>query len=141
VSSDGDHASGPGHQLEDNAFVMLRTLDGRIAHWHTSWTQWKNRFSFEVFGRDGYLLVNGLGGSYGTETLTVGYRRPESGPPIEERFEFSGPDLSWQVEWQEFVSAIRDGRQPLASGEDGVRTMRAVAAIYESARTGQLVRL
>ncbi|MFC2036531.1 Gfo/Idh/MocA family protein [Chloroflexota bacterium] len=136
-----DHSSGLGRQLEDNAFVLLRTVDGRIAHWHTSWTQWKNRFSFEVFGRDGYLLVNGLGGSYGTEALTVGHRRPESGPPIEERFEFNGPDLSWQVEWQEFVSAIRNGRQPLASGEDGVRTMRTVAAIYESARTGQLVDL
>ena len=129
------------NRLEDNAFAFLRTADGRIAQWHTSWTQWKNRFTFEVFGCDGYVRVEGLGGSYGTETLTVGYRRPESGPPNEERFEFPGPDLSWQAEWREFVSAIREGRQPLANGEDGLQAMRLIAAIYESAQTGQVVHL
>jgi predicted dehydrogenase len=112
-----------------------------VSQVHTSWTQWKNYFSFGVFGRDGYMGVQGLGGSYGTETLTVGYRRPEFGPPVEEFFEFAGPDLSWHAEWQEFTSAIREGRQPLANGEDGLQAMRLVAAIYESARTGQVVKL
>lgn len=41
---------------------------------HTSWTQWKNRFAFEIYGEAGYLIVNGLGGIYGTETLTIGKR-------------------------------------------------------------------
>jgi len=128
-------------QLEDNAFAQLRTTNGQIAQLHTSWTQWKNRFSFEVFGRDGYVRIDGLGGSYGTETLTVGRRRPESGPPIEETFEFSGPDLSWQLEWEEFTNAIKENRQPLASGEESLGTMRTIAAIYESAHTVQIVRL
>jgi predicted dehydrogenase len=128
-------------QLEDNAFVLLQTSDGRTAQFHTSWTQWKNRFTFEVFGLNGYVLINGLGGSYGTETLTVGYRLPESGPPAEERFEFDGPDLSWQKEWLEFVKAIREKRQPLANGEDGLRAMTLIAAIYESALTGRMTQL
>jgi len=128
-------------RVEDNAFALLRTADGRVAQFHTSWTQWKNLFTFEVFGRDGYVRVDGLGGSYGTETLIVGHRRPQSGPPVEERFEFHGPDLSWQAEWQEFTSAIREDRQPLANGEDGLQVMRLIDAIYESARTGTVVRL
>lgn len=128
-------------QLEDNAFALLRTADGRVAQFHTSWTQWKNRFTFEVFGRDGYIHVEGLGGSYGVETLTVGHRRPESGPPVEERFKFPGPDLSWQAEWREFTAAIREGRQPLASGEDGLAVMRLIAALYESAQIGQIVQV
>jgi predicted dehydrogenase len=128
-------------QLEDNAFTLLRTKDGRVAQFHTSWTQWKNRFLFEVLGRDGYLKLDGLGGSYGVETLSVGRRRLESGPPLEEVFEFPGPDISWQAEWQEFGSAIKEGRQPLANGDDCMQTMRTLAAIYESARTGQVVRL
>ncbi len=128
-------------QLEDNAFALLRTTDGRVAQFHTSWTQWRNRFLFELFSHDGYVHVEGLGGSYGVETLTVGRRRPESGPPIEEQFEFPGPDLSWQAEWREFTSAICESRQPLANGEDGLKTMRLIAAIYESARSGQVVRL
>jgi predicted dehydrogenase len=128
-------------QLEDNAFVLLRTLDGQTAQFQTSWTQWKNRFMFEVLGRDGYVRVDGLGGSYGVEKLTIGWRRPESGAPVEEAFEFPGPDISWQAEWQEFTSAVHEGRQPLASGEDGLGTMRTLAAIYESACTGQVVKL
>ncbi len=128
-------------QLEDNAFALLRTASSQVAQWHTSWTQWKNCFTFEVFGRDGYVYVEGLGGSYGTETLTVGRRRPESGPPDETRMEFSDPDLSWQAEWEEFTSAIRDGRQPLGNGHDGSEAMRLIAAIYQSAQSGSLVRL
>lgn len=130
-----------GHQLEDNAFAILRTADGQTAQLHTSWTQWRNRFSFEVFGRDGYLRIEGLGGSYGTETLVYGRRRPESGPPIEETFEFTGPDLSWEKEWQDFTSAIHAGGQPLSNGADGLQTMRVLAALYESAHGGKQVAL
>lgn len=112
-----------------------------MAQFHTSWTQWKNRFVFEAFGRDGYVRVEGLGGSYGTESLEVGRRKREGGAPDVETFEFSDPDLSWQAEWQEFTSAIRAGRQPRANGEDGLWAMRLIDAIYESARTGRVVRL
>jgi predicted dehydrogenase len=129
------------HQLEDNAFVLLRTDDGRVAQWHTSWTQWKNRFSFEIFGKNGYLCVDGLGGSYGLERLTWSKRRSESGPPIEEHFEFPGPDSSWYVEWTEFVKAIRERREPLANGRDGLQAMRLIDAIYESSRNDRVVRL
>jgi len=120
-------------RLEDNAFVMLRTADAQVAQFQTSWTQWKNRFSFEVFGSDGFVSVEGLGGSYGTERLTIGRRRPESGPPEEETYEYPGADISWQAEWDEFSTAVREGRQPLANGEDGLRTMRLIEKIYQSA--------
>lgn len=128
-------------QLEDNAFGLLRTAGGQTAILHSSWTQWRNRFCFELFGRDGYLIVEGLGGSYGLERLTLGRRRPESGPPEEDSFEFPGPDLSWEAEWSEFRSAVDEGRQPLGNGEDGLQAMRAIDALYRSARTGALVKL
>ena len=127
--------------LEDNGFALLRTAAGQIATIHTSWTQWKNLFRFEIFGRDGYLLVNGLGGSYGTETLTLGLRRPESGPPREETWEFPGPDNSWQAEWEEFKAAIHEQRQPLGNGHDGYQAARVIDAIYESTKTGRVVDL
>jgi len=140
-SQPGAEGSSPRTQLEDNAFALLSTSDGQVAQFHTSWTQWKNRFSFEVFGKDGYLRVEGLGGSYGAETLTLGRRKSGSGPPDEERFEYPGPDLSWQAEWEEFAAAIREGRQPMASGEDAVETMRVTQALVASAATGQSVRI
>lgn len=118
--------------VEDNAFVLLRTRDGRVASLHASWTQWKNRFSFEVFGRDGFLVVDGLGGSYGLERLTKGRRRAEGGPPELEEFAFGGSeqgaavlgsrqvqdrgvsvggcspsvDEVWRREWTEFMATI-----------------------------------
>ncbi len=138
---DRDGHQHEGHRAEDNGFALFRTATGKIASLHASWTQWKNIFSFEVFGRDGYLIVEGLGGSYGTERLTWGRRRPESGPPDEERFDFPGPDVSWEAEWREFVTAIREGRGPLASSYDGRQALRMVHAVYESGRTGEVVRL
>jgi len=66
-------------EVEDNGFAVFRTEKGQTASMHTSWTQWKNRFTFEVFGEAGYLIVDGLGGSYGVETLTVGKRPTVNG--------------------------------------------------------------
>lgn len=121
--------------LEDNAFVLLRTPQGQVASFHTSWTQWRNRFTFEVYGRDGYVKINGLGGSYGVHTLTVGRRLPQSGPPEEECIVFDGPDPSWEDDWSDFLDAIELGRPPAASGEDGLAVMKLVEAIYDASQT------
>jgi predicted dehydrogenase len=126
-------------RLEDNAFALLKTNSGQVVQFHTSWTQWKNKFSFEAVGRNGYVRVDGLGGSYGPEILTKGHRLPESGPPREEQFTFPGPDKSWQAEWRDFTDAIRENRRPLSDVEESLGTMDTIAALYESARTGQIV--
>jgi predicted dehydrogenase len=126
--------------LEDNAFALLRTGQGQIASLHASWTQWKPLFSFEVSGHDGYLVVEGLGGAYGSERAILG-RRDFAAPFREEVVEFRGADRSWEEEWREFVSAIREGREPSASGEDGLAANELAQAIYESARFGRAVRL
>jgi predicted dehydrogenase len=130
-----------GRQLEDNAFAQMRTADGRMAQLHTSWTQWKNRFTVEIFGHDGYVVVDGLNGSYGTETLTVGYRCPQSGPPEETKETFADPDSSLDAEWAEFSGAIQEGRSFSGSGEDGLQVMRIIDALYRSALMGVVVRL
>jgi len=41
----------------------------------------------------------------------------------------------------EFVAAIREEREPRITGVDGHRAVEIVAAAYESAQTGQPVRL
>lgn len=126
--------------LEDNAFVLLRTPTGRVASIHVSWTQWKPIFSFELFGREGYALIEGLGGVYGTMKATLG-RRSWSGPFAEEVLEFHGEDLLWQAEWREFIAAVTEGREPVGSGRDGLRASLLVERLYQAASTGGKVTL
>ena len=67
--------------VDDNAFLLLRTADGKAAFLHASCTEWKNTFSFEIYGRDGKIDITGLGGSYGTERMAFYKMLPEMGPP------------------------------------------------------------
>lgn len=116
-------------ELEDNAFVMMRTPDGRVASLHTSLLQWKNLFSFEIYGEEGFFEVEGLGGSYGTEKLHHGlkkYREPFEVTTVEYR----GEDPSWSLEWNEFVAAIKEKREPIGNAEDGREAMRLVFEAY-----------
>lgn len=127
--------------VEDNGFALFRTNTGQIASVHASWTQWKNLFSFEVFGQEGFLIVEGLGGSYGTELLKIGRRRMEGGAPEERVIEFAGTDVSWEAEWIDFTTAIQNGNSVSADSHDGLQAIRMVHAIYEANRTGQMIRL
>ena len=126
--------------LEDNAFALLRTQKEQVASLHASWTQWKNLFSLEIFGRDGYVVVEGLGGSYGMERAALG-KRAFLKPFQEEEMEFRGEDRSWHEEWIEFVSAIKENREPLGNGSDGVKALELAHAIYKSAREGCAIRI
>ncbi len=118
--------------VEDNAYVIAKTEKNVNALFHVSWTNWRNIFSFEIFGSNGYLNINGLGGSYGTETLEIGIRKPEGGKPDITLLEYPGEDLSWELEWIEFKNAILEKRKPLGNGEDGLRANLVIEAINKS---------
>ena len=117
--------------VEDNAFLMLRTGRGQVAWLHVSWTEWKNLFSFEIFGERGKLQVDGLGGSYGVERLTCYQMRPELGPPDTVAWEFPGEDRSWQIEFAEFAASIERGEVSDGTLEDARAALAVVAAAYQ----------
>jgi predicted dehydrogenase len=127
--------------LEDNAFALMRYEGGPVASLHASWTQWKNLFSFEVFGTAGSLTVEGLGGSYGTERLTIAKRNPDGGLPGIEEIAFEGDDRSWELEWQDFMGAVLDGKPYWGTPADGLAVMEILAALYASAESGKPVAL
>jgi predicted dehydrogenase len=126
-------------EVEDNAFILLESGNGADIQLQVSWTNWKNIFSFEIFGSDGYLRIEGLGGSYGAENLEFGIRKKEGGRPEINFFEFPAEDFSWIKEWQEFKSAIKEDREPIGSGLDGLRANEVIEALYESSKSGKII--
>jgi predicted dehydrogenase len=122
--------------LEDNAFGLFRFSGGSVASFHTSWTQWKNLFSLEIFGERGSLSIEGLGKSYGVERLIVADRVLAGGAPAMHETAFDGPDDSWKHEWADFIGAIDHDATYLGTPEDGLRAMTMIDALYASARAG-----
>jgi predicted dehydrogenase len=119
---------------EDNGFLLLRTPKRQVAFLHASWTEWKNLFSFEIFGLTGKLEMMGLGGSYGLERLTYYRMLPGMGPPETTIWEYPMPDTSWEQEFAEFVEDIQLGRQPAAGLADARAALRIVERVYEGSR-------
>lgn len=117
--------------VDDNAFLLLKTAQGRAAHLHCSCTEWKNTFSFELYGRDGKLAVEGLGGSYGVERLTWYRMLPEMGPPETTAWEYPMADDSWLEEMREFLEDIRLGRQPASGLPEALAALSVVGTIYK----------
>ena len=128
-----------GFDVEDNAVVILQTGDDQLAMLHSSATFWKHMFQLTVILENGYLTVEGLlskTGSYGRETLTIGRRQFEDeteaiGNPSEEVVYFDR-DLSWDLEVEKFVEAIRNNTIIAEStSADALGVMELVAGCYK----------
>jgi predicted dehydrogenase len=116
--------------VDDNAFLTLRTTSGTCAFLHVSCSEWKNLFSMEIYGRDGKLAIDGLGGSYGVERITWYRMLPEMGPPETTAWEYPRGDQSWALEFAAFVEDIRAGREPNPGLEDARAALEVVGDIY-----------
>ena len=63
-----------------------------------------------------------------------GREREVTPPPGPAKTQFAG-------QLDHMVTSIRTGREPIVSGEEGLRDMRIIEAIYRSAREGRTIRL
>ena len=116
--------------VDDNAFLDLQTAKGQTAWLHVSCTEWKNLFSFEIYGRDTKLHIEGLGGSYGVEKLFHYQMKPEMGIPDTKIYEFPGTDESWRIELAEFEKDIQLKRKPDAGLAEARAALQIVEEIY-----------
>jgi len=122
-------------EVEDNAALILGRADDRNAPWailHASWTEWKNTFSLEVYCRHAKLQVDGLGRSYGPETLRIYRMRPELGPPDLEQIDFPDLDISWAAEWEHFAAVLGGGAELVGSLADAHYAWERVEDAYAS---------
>ena len=129
VSNDSWH-----HDVEDNAYVLMRTADGVKAIAHSSATQWRHRFSLDITLTEGALALSGILSStksYGAEMLTVVSRHDDDlGDPREVTTRYNRDD-SWRREIFEFAGCVIDD-EPVINGSslEALRTMQLVYDIY-----------
>jgi predicted dehydrogenase len=131
-----------GFDVEDNAVVILKNENHRLAMLHSSATFWKHTFQLDVILEQGYLKLKGLlskTGSYGRETLVIGRRQFEDetesiGNPSEEIIYFD-KDLSWEMEVNRFADFILNDKPVLESNStDAFNTMELVHRCYQDSR-------
>jgi len=122
------------HDVEDNAYALMRTADGVVAMLHSSATQWRHRFHLEIALEKGTLVLAGIlsgSKSYGQETLTIARAAPHDRGDPEEEVRHYDHDPSWADEIANFADAILNDR-PISDGssEDALSTMHLVYRIY-----------
>jgi predicted dehydrogenase len=127
--------------LEDHAFAWLDLRGGARFSIEVSLTQWKNLFYFELVGERGTIVIEGLGGSYGPERLTL-IRRPEQfGVPEIARETFADSDHCWLAQWEEMERAIRCGDEPSGSAADSLACLLVIEAAGVSSVERRMVAL
>ena len=122
------------HDVEDNAYALMRTNSGIIASMHSSATQWRHKFNLEIALQNGLLVLGGiLSGSktYGNETITI-FEKAKGESLLETTTQFK-EDNSWRDEIHEFVENIL-ADQPVSTGNstDAINTMKLVYEIYRA---------
>ncbi len=118
-------------KLEDNCFLNLKNNKGSVAILHASSTEWKNKFIFEIFGKFGKIEINGLGKSYGKETLKFFKMSKKMGIPKLKYFEFKQDDsYSWKEELKEFYNDIKENRVPIPGFIEAHENLKIISKAY-----------
>ncbi|MDA1091287.1 MAG: Gfo/Idh/MocA family oxidoreductase, partial [Proteobacteria bacterium] len=122
------------HDVEDNAYALMRTDDGKVAMLHSSASQWRHRFGLEITLTKGALTLAGIlsgSKSYGDETLTIARTTGDDRGDPEEETRHYDQDLSWADEVAEFADAVlKDIPIQNGSSNDALNTMQLVYRIY-----------
>jgi predicted dehydrogenase len=124
------------HEVEDNAYALMRTSAGVVALLHSSATQWRHTFQLDITLARGAITLSGIlsgSKSYGAETMSVVYAsHDDQGDPREITRHYD-VDPSWADEIAEFAMAIHgDAKIENGSSLDALRTMELVYRIYDA---------
>ncbi|HSV29892.1 MAG TPA: Gfo/Idh/MocA family oxidoreductase [Candidatus Omnitrophota bacterium] len=122
------------HDVEDNAYALMRSSTGVVAMLHSSATQWRHRFNLEITLSKGTIVLSGIlsgSKSYGAETMTVAWAADNDGGDPKEQTTRYNRDPSWKDEIAEFAESVLTGA-PIANGssDEALRTMHMVYRIY-----------
>ena len=123
--------------VEDNAYVLMKSPAGIVAQLHSSATQWRHVFNLEMTLERGSLILGGLltgSKSYGDETLTVITSDPakDNGLPRESTSKYN-EDVSWDNEIKYFANSLAKNTSiERGSIHDALETMKLIEIIYKA---------
>jgi len=122
--------------IEDNVFAIFYNKQGQVASLHSTMTQWRHLFSFEIFLERGYITINGLktsSNAYGDEVMSVVKNRtlPPAAMWTNEEDMVFHVDTSWKRELGIFVNSIKNNELiPVGNTQDAYKLMRLVEKMY-----------
>jgi predicted dehydrogenase len=123
-------------EVEDLCSFTLRFPSGVLATCSSGYSYHENRF-LRVMGAEAWAGLDPAF-SYDNLTLQIGRRAGKSGGLEQRRW---SPKNQFALEMDAFAEAIAHDRLPLTPGEEGLQDMRVMAAIYQSAASGSVVRM
>jgi len=123
------------HDVEDNAYAIMRNKSGCVAMLHSTATQWQHRFRLEVTLQDALIELTGIlsgSKSYGEEQLEIVQRKEGSHVGSFEKTSTSYlDDNSWRDEVNEFAELIVNNKKVVqGTSEDALKVMELVYRIY-----------
>lgn len=123
------------HDVEDNAYAIMRNREGCVAMLHSTATQWQHKFRIEITLRDALLELSGiLSGtkSYGDERLKIIPKK--DGSSVGSFLEITNSylnDNSWQCEIDEFANIIINNKMvENGNSAEALKVMELVYKIY-----------
>ncbi len=123
------------HDIEDNAYAIMKDKLGRVAMLNSSATEWQHKFRLEIALTKGYINLSGIlsgSKSYGEEKIVFGMRDEESnnGQMNSTIIQFLD-DNSWKEEIDEFSDSIlNDKKIKSGTSQDALLTMKLLYEIY-----------
>ena len=83
-----------------------------------------------MYGSIGKIELQGIGGSYGLERITLYKMREEMGPPDTTIWEYPRADRSWGLELDEFFNNIETHHISNQSILEAVSTLKLIEQVY-----------
>jgi predicted dehydrogenase len=141
VSARSGRLAHEGIEVEDVAGATIEFASGAIGVFLASTAAYP--------GLPVRLAVHGDGGTAVMENDALAFfasasaPSPQGGALIEGDLAagWSDVDVAHRRQYVDVIEAIQDGHPPAITTADGRRALQVVLAVYESARTGQLVKL
>lgn len=123
------------HDVEDNAYAIMRSSNGCVAMLHSTATQWQHRFRLEITLKDALLELTGIlsgSKSYGEEQLKIIPKK--DGSSVGSFLEVTNSyldDNSWQCEIDEFADIIINNKVvENGNSAEALKVMELVYKIY-----------